>query len=80
MVWSEVFARCDAPAVRVRWSRFAAITAAGQQVPPAAVHVNYQTRADGGCDNTTALADGGAVLQITATHRVVAQGARLALA
>jgi hypothetical protein len=79
MVWSEVFARCDAPPVAARWSKFRATTAEGHIVEPVAVHVNYQRRADGGCDNTTALADGGAVRQITGTERVVLQGARLPL-
>jgi hypothetical protein len=79
MVWSEVFARCDAPAVAVRWSGFRATTTEGQIVTPVAVHVNYQGRAQGGCDNTTALADGDAVRQITGTKRLVPQGARLPL-
>ena len=79
MVWSEVFARCDAPPVAVRWSGFRATTAQGRIVAPVAVHVNYQRRADGGCDNSTALAAGDAVRQITGTERLVPQGARLAL-
>jgi hypothetical protein len=79
MVWSEVFARCDAPPVAVRWSGFRATTAQGRVVAPVAVHVNYQRREDGGCDNSTALADGDAVRQITGTERLVPQGARLAL-
>jgi hypothetical protein len=79
MVWSEVFARCDAPPVAVRWSRFGATTTQGRVVAPVAVHVNYQRRADGGCDNSTALADGDAVRQITGTERSVPQGTRLPL-
>jgi hypothetical protein len=79
MVWSEVFARCDAPPVAVRWSGFRATTAQGRVVAPVAMHVNYQRRADGGCDNSTALADGDAVRQIAGTDRRVPQGARLAL-
>jgi hypothetical protein len=79
MVWSEVFARCDAPPVAVRWSRFRATTVQGRVVAPVAAHVNYQGHADGGCDNSTALADGDAVLQITGTERSVPQGARLPL-
>lgn len=79
MVWSEVFARCDAPAVEARWSGFRAITAEGGVVGPVAVHVNYQSRVDGGCDNSTVLAHGDAVSQITGTERLVPQGARLPL-
>jgi hypothetical protein len=79
MVWSEVFARCDASPVAVRWSAFRATTGQGRVVAPVAVHVNYQRRADGGCDNSTALAAGDAVRQITGTERLVPQGARLPL-
>jgi hypothetical protein len=79
MVWSEVFAPCDAPPVSVRWSGFRAATTQGPVVAPVAVHVNYQRRADGGCDNSTALADGDAVRQITGTERLVPQGTRLPL-
>ena len=79
MVWSEVFARCDAPPVAVRWSEFRATTTQGRVVAPVAVHVNYQRRADGGGDNSTALADGDGVRQITGTERSVPQGARLPL-
>jgi hypothetical protein len=79
MVWSEVFAPCDAAPVAVRWSGFRATTTQGRVVEPVAMHVNYQSRADGGCDNSTALADGGAVRQITGTERLVPQGARLPL-
>jgi hypothetical protein len=79
MVWSEVFAPCDAPPVAVRWSGFRATTAPGRVVAPVAVHVNYQRHEDGGCDNSTALADGDAVRQITGTERSVPQGTRLPL-
>lgn len=78
IVWSEVFAPCDAPPVSVRWSGFRATTAQGRVIAPDAVHVNYQRRTDGGCDNSTALADGDTVRQITGTERVVPQGTRLA--
>jgi hypothetical protein len=77
MVWSEVFAPCDAPPLAVRWSGFRATTTQGRVVAPVAVHVNYQRRAEGGCDNSTALADGDTVRQITGTQRLVPQGTRL---
>jgi hypothetical protein len=80
MVWSEVFARCDAPPLAVRWSGLRATTADGGVLAPVAVRVNYQRRSDGGCDNSTAEADGDGVRQITATERLVPQGARLVLA
>ena len=79
MVWSEVFARCDAPAVTVRWSGLRVTTTQGEVIAPVAVRVNYQRRADGGCDNSSALPDGKAVRQITGTERLVPQGAHLLL-
>jgi hypothetical protein len=77
MVWSEVFARCEQPSVTVRWSDLAATTADGDTVRPAQVRVNYQARADGGCDNTSASVDELGVLQTTAMTRQVPQGAIL---
>jgi len=81
MVWSEVFARCDNLSVTVRWSDLEAVTSAGTRVRPEAVLATYQSRADGGCDNTTAVlvADTGAIEQVTATPRVVADRAVLRL-
>jgi len=84
VVWSEVFARCEHPSTVARWSDLEAVTDDGRSVRPGAVRVGYQRRADGGCDNTTALADpdgaGAGVRQVTATERVVAPGAVLRLA
>jgi hypothetical protein len=80
VVWSEVFADCDAPSVTVRWSDLRALDQTGALVCPTAVRVNYQAWESGGCPNTTvaAQADGG-VLQITNTVREVKQGATLKL-
>ncbi|MCX8033480.1 MAG: hypothetical protein N3B14_08910 [Thermoleophilia bacterium] len=78
MVWAEVFAKCRAPSVTVRWSRFWAKDESGAQMQPVAVLVNYQYLAQGGCPNTTVLEEeGGVYLQVTNTLRVVPQGARL---
>lgn len=79
MVWTEVFARCDAPPVAARWCAFRAVAADGTVLSPRALRVNYQRRADGGCDNTTAEPDGDGVRQVTSTPRRVPQGARLPL-
>ena len=79
MVWSEVFARCDDPPVAVRWSRFEAVTDAGETVRPDRVTVSYQRHADGGCDNTNVAVEGDAVVQVTSTARTVGHGAVLAL-
>ncbi len=75
VVWSEVFAACDAPSVTVRWSDLHAVDVNGTEVRPSAVRVNYQAWQDGGCRNTNAgIDDGGGYLQVTNTARVVEQG------
>lgn len=74
MVWSEVFARCDDPAVSVRWSELRGIAANGERVTPAGLAVNYQDRADGGCDNTTVSVDDRGVVQATNSERLTAGG------
>jgi hypothetical protein len=77
MVWSEVFARCEHPSVVVRWSGLRAVAASGEELRPAYVRVNYQARADGGCDNTSVALDELGILQITAAQREVPQAAVL---
>ena len=47
MVWSEIFAECDAPSVTVRWSEFQAVDETGAVWRPDAVSVNYQPGRDG---------------------------------
>jgi hypothetical protein len=80
MVWSEVFAACDDPSVRVRWSDLKGRTATGETISARAVTTNYQSHGDGGCTNSTARLDGpSAVLQITSTEREQPPGTRLAL-
>ena len=80
MVWSEVFARCEQPAVEVRWSDPWALTDAGQTLRPGAVVTNYQRREEGGCDNTCSWTDGDQLVQRTCTERRIPQGTRLPLA
>ncbi|MBN2113268.1 MAG: hypothetical protein JW785_03980 [Acidimicrobiia bacterium] len=77
LVWSEVFARCEHPTVVVRWSDLRAVAASGQELHPRHVRVNYQSRADGGCDNTSVGLDELGLLQITAVQREVPQEATL---
>ena len=77
MVWTESFARCEHPTVVVRWSGLRAVSAAGEELRPQHVRVNYQPRAEGGCDNTTVSADELGILQVTAEQREVPQGAWL---
>jgi hypothetical protein len=77
IVWSEVFADCDAPSVVVRWSDLSAKSEDGAVVRPEAVGVNYQTHQAGGCANTSVKMDGTGLLQITNTPREVSQGSRV---
>ncbi len=77
MVWSEVFADCDAPSVAVRWSDLAGKTEDGVTVRPEAVRVNYQAHQAGGCGNTSVRRDGKGLVQLTNTSREIGQGTRL---
>lgn len=77
MVWSEVFARCEQPSVSARWSDLTAVTASGDNVLPQRVRVNYQSRADGGCDNTSVVVDELGLIQTTSVERQIPQGALL---
>ncbi|HET6793218.1 MAG TPA: hypothetical protein VFH45_02175 [Acidimicrobiales bacterium] len=79
MVWSEVFADCDDPPVSVRWSEPEVVTRAGRRVAIRSAVTSYQSRMDGGCDNTTSTVDGGAFVQSTAVKRLNSPGARLTL-
>ena len=79
LVWSEVFADCDAPSVVVRWSDLRGEAEDGELVYPDAVRVNYQSARDGGCANTTVRRDEKGILQITNAPREVEQGTRLSL-
>jgi len=74
IVWSEVFAACDDPQVRVRWSGFGALTDDGQVIRPGAMRVNYQAYEAGGCSNTNVLSDGDGIIQATNAERTLPQG------
>lgn len=75
MVWSEVFAACDAPSSAVRWSDCSAVHADGTVRAVSRVRTSYQTVTDGGCADTDASTaiDGGFV-QRTATPRRTGAG------
>ena len=77
MVWSEVFAACDDPAVAVRWSGFRGVQEDGSVVVPEAATVTYQSWSEGGCTNTDVSPDGTGVVQATATDRRTPHGAVL---
>ena len=73
MVWSEVFARCEHPSATVRWSE-PEVGVDGAWRPVEAASVSYQTKADGGCDNTTAGVDAVGLVQTTSVDRLVRPG------
>lgn len=77
MVWSEVFAPCDAPPVAVRWSAFEAAQTPSGWEPVRTVRVNYQTYGAGGCTNTDSLEIEGTIVQRTNVPRLVQQGSEL---
>jgi hypothetical protein len=79
VVWSEVFAPCDAPGTAVRWTDPSVTTVDGDVFVPTEMRVTYQSYDDGGCTNSATFADGAAVLQVTAAERRVPQGGRLRL-
>ena len=60
-MWSEVFARCDAPSVAVQWSRLRGWAADGGEHRPHQVVTNYQAVANGGCSNTNSSVVDGSV-------------------
>lgn len=77
MIWSEVFADCDAAPVEIRWSSLTAASVDGQFVRPTGVALSYQREGDGGCSNTSTTVEDGWLIQRTATERVHPHGARL---
>lgn len=77
MVWSEVFADCDAPPVEVRWSAFAAATVDGTYLEPEGVALTYQQEHDGGCSNTATDVADGWLIQRTNSERIHQHGATL---
>lgn len=77
VVWSEVFARCDAPSVAVRWSGLRGVTTDGTVVEPEGVVTSYQSAGAGGCTNTDSSPDAGGFLQRTNCSRVSPAGALL---
>jgi hypothetical protein len=84
MVWSEVFARCDADSVRVAWAEPVGIDERGQVHRATSARVNYQAVGDGGCTNTNVATlvtpDGPAWVQTTNAERITPLGASLRLA
>ena len=79
VMWTEHFGACDDPSVVVRWSAATVERPDGSESPVLAVRAGYQSSAAGGCPNTTALADGDGVLQVTSVPRTAPDGTVLRL-
>jgi hypothetical protein len=77
MVWSEVFADCDHPAVSVLWSDLEVVTGSGRRLHIDSVTTRYQSWQEGGCDNTSSESDGKAFVQTTNVVRKSPPGALL---
>lgn len=77
VVWSEVFAACDAPGTEVHWSDLRLKSESGADHAVSHVVVNYQAVADGGCVSTDARVDGHGVSQLTGTTRTTPRAERL---
>lgn len=77
VVWSEVFADCDARPVTVRWSELSAKLADGNTVRPNRLLVSYQSFDRGGCTNTNVQPSAGAVNQLTNVPRTVPHDAEV---
>ena len=78
VVWSEIFADCDAPSVAVRWSEVTATTVAGETRRITSGRVSYESRQAGGCANTTVLADGSGIVQRSNDERITQHDSLLA--
>lgn len=83
VMWSEVFAACDAPPVEVHWANLSVHSQADPEpAAPSAVGISYQRVEDGGCSNTYTSIDPArpsVVRQRTNTERRNAHGDTLPL-
>ena len=79
VMWSEVFAPCDAPSVVVRWSDPEAVSIDDRTHRPGTCTTSYQRHEDGGCANTESTPDEVGILQVTRSDRTVGHGVRLAV-
>jgi hypothetical protein len=75
IVWSEVFARCDAPTAVAVWSDPAGKLLDGTEWRPQSYSVTYQREEDGGCSNTDVRVLPTGVGQFTSMNRATPAGA-----
>jgi hypothetical protein len=79
MVWSEVFAPCEASGSAVRWSDLRMVDDRGAAFPARRARVGYQPISDGGCVTTDSSVEDERFVQRTGTQRRTRHGARLTL-
>lgn len=79
VVWMEVFAPCDAPAVVAAWSDLRATTTDGTEVEPRVCRTAYQGIDAGGCTNTTSASTNDSFVQRTNTSRLTPADTLLSL-
>lgn len=79
MVWSEVFARCDAPSAVAVWSDPAGVTFDGRLWRPQSYSITYQREEDGGCSNTDVRVLPNGVGQFTNMERTNPPGSVLSV-
>ncbi|HMK11221.1 MAG TPA: hypothetical protein VK461_06550 [Acidimicrobiales bacterium] len=77
VMWSEVFAPCDAPSAMVRWTRPEWETTSGSVTSPTRVRATFP--ASGDCPNTEVGVDASGVWQRTNTRRTHRDGDVLVL-
>ena len=75
IVWSEVFAPCDAPTAVAVWSDPAGKRLDGTEWRPQSYSVTYQREEDGGCSNTDVRVLPTGVGQFTSMTRATQAGA-----
>lgn len=79
MVWSEVFADCDAPRAAVAWSALTLVGDDGRRREVDEVRTSYQAVSDGGCTTSDSSVDGRRFVQATGVTRRTAAGTSLRL-
>lgn len=77
VVWSEVFADCDAAPHEVAWSDLALVGADGRRASVERVVTSYQAVADGGCTTSDSTVTGDRFVQATGVVRRTPAGAVL---
>jgi hypothetical protein len=78
LVWSEVFAPCDAPPVAVVWAQPGGIGLDGTPWRPDSYTTSYQAEANGGCSNSDIRALPHGVAQFSGLRRTTPPGAAIA--